>query len=364
MSFSAFVPSPFLVGHTSKHVLISPKHSLRVPRYVSPIRILPVISELTTPQPSVETEVPTPDVQIPSISISAQPSDFSNASFVTNASGEWFGYQVTFSAKTGAPQPIPERFVPEEFSNWGVTINGFDALTSTTVTEEGTLFMRETLALPTVGCEADAIVPEVDESELPVLSAETRAVAFDDGSLCVAPTQLFATSLSQRWSVILAAGGLQVEGDDKEKRTRARISFGRVDEGVGKVVVFVERWDADYNGGSVLPGCGGAATSFADGKRVASDAANGDWQTRVENCSAESAWTVTASEEHVKREGCADGILALPKGLSLRIYREAGTCFVEAAWLVNDARRVALTAEYTSDGALVGIRHNIETRDA
>lgn len=58
----------------------------------------PSTSPTVQPVPNVEASTPTPTA-----------GGFTNPSFIEAVSGEWFGYQVTFSGKTGAPQEIDVR---------------------------------------------------------------------------------------------------------------------------------------------------------------------------------------------------------------------------------------------------------------
>lgn len=58
----------------------------------------PSTSPTVQPVPKVEPSTPTPTA-----------GGFTDPSFIEAVSGEWFGYQVTFSGKTGAPQEIDVR---------------------------------------------------------------------------------------------------------------------------------------------------------------------------------------------------------------------------------------------------------------
>lgn len=59
----------------------------------------PSKSPAVQPVPKVEPSTPTPSTA----------GGFTDPSFIETVSGEWFGYQVTFSGKTGAPQEIDVR---------------------------------------------------------------------------------------------------------------------------------------------------------------------------------------------------------------------------------------------------------------
>jgi len=44
--------------------------------------------------------------------------------------GEWAGWQCDFSSTTGELIPLPDRLVPAELSDWGLSPAGFELLTS------------------------------------------------------------------------------------------------------------------------------------------------------------------------------------------------------------------------------------------
>lgn len=252
---------------------------------------------------------------------------------------------------------VQERFVPEEFRNWDVDITGFDCLTSSTVKDD-TLLLKVTRALPTVGCEADAIVPDIDELKFSAVdtTADTRNGGFSDGSFTGGPTT-FTGAYNQRWNATLA------DGSGSDGRRRARVSFGRVDEGVGSVVVWLEKRDGDYSGGDVLPGCGGPDSSFASAPRTTSEDLSGNWHVYRLVLSKRTEWTSEKITEQIRREASdLQRLFFLPRGLSLSINSDNQTTTVEAAWLCNAQRRVILRRVYAKSGALVAVEHTIEEK--
>lgn len=60
-----------------------------------------------------------------------------------------------FSAD-GKLQPVPERFVPPDFAQWGQSVNAWSTCTSYKQ-EEGELMIRTKYMLPTVGAQACAV---------------------------------------------------------------------------------------------------------------------------------------------------------------------------------------------------------------
>lgn len=278
---------------------------------------------------------------------------FSHPSFIEAVCGEWFGYQVTFSAKTGAAQEIEERFVPGEFRTWGVTITGFDTLTSSKVAvltdtlTDTTLHTKLTRALPTVGCEADAIAGEITETVY--LSSSFANGGFPDGSYTTGPLKFDASDLTHTFSCAIV---------DSKKRKRARLQFGRVDELVSSVVVIIERWDGPYCGGAILPGCGGPDSSFASEERTTGEMCTGDWDVKSVVCAKSQDWRYEEVEKSVEgREEDSKSFL-LPRGLSLKIGDESGEVCVEAAWDLGDGVRSAVRRYYSKEGG--GMLNRVE----
>lgn len=250
---------------------------------------------------------------------------------------------------------VQERFVPEEFRNWDVDITGFDCLTSSTLKDDN-LLLKVTRALPTVGCEADAIVPDVDELEFSAMdtATDTRNGGFPDGSFTAGPS-VFTGTYDQRWSATLA------DGSDSDARRRARVSFGRVDEGIGSIVVWLEKRDSDYSGGSVLPGCGGPDSSFASAPRTTPDDLSGKWHVFRTVLSKRTEWEPEEFTEQIRRESSdLQPFFSLPCGLSLSIISDSQGTVVEAAWLSSTQRRAVVRRVYAKSGTLEAVEHAVE----
>lgn len=242
--------------------------------------------------------------------------------------------------------------MPDEYRNWDVSVTGFDSLTSTTIVDPTSLHVRRTRSLPTVGCEADAVIPEVQETTLPSRDATTHNAAFPDGSYSIGPSVL-TDDLSQKWSFCLAS--------PTTPRARARVDFGRVDEAVGKITVWLEAWDADYCRGEVLPGCGGPNSSFASEQRLSADQLEGSWRVSTLDCHAADQWAPHSNTGSVQR-GRDAPLFALPRGLSVRIEQEHDNTIVEATWLTSPTERVILQRQYASDGELVSLSKAVELK--
>lgn len=301
-----------------------------------------------TPAHVTEDEVVGSPVPVP------QRLGFSGSSFGASVSGEWFGYEVTFSGRTGAVQEVPERFVPEEYRTWNVSVTGFDTLTSTMISTCGTtLHTRLTRALPTVGCEADAIAGDVTDT------SSTNGGGFEDGSYTIGPMTFDVQDLSMKFAFCVA--------HPEAKGRRARVDFGRVDQKTSVVRAVLETWDAPYCGGAILPGCGGPDTSFANEPRADPHAAAGDWHVSTQRCTAEGDWVYEDVVRDVvvgRKKDESKGLLALPRGLSVKVDTEAagGEVVVEAAWLVDRSRAVVRRVYDKMSCKLVRTEHVLERR--
>lgn len=253
--------------------------------------------------------------------------------------------------------PAQERYVPDEYRDWGVEIKGFDCLTSS-VCAQGALTMKRTRALPSVGCEADAVVPEVAEQTY--LSAQEGAVnsGFADGTINCGPACI-TDDHAQRWSVALA--------DPRPgQRTRARVEFGLVNEPFGAVTVFLEHWDGPFCNGQVLPGCGGKDESFATDAAVDSSALSGDWGVESTVYTAVAGgWEVAERCSRVTRSGEEEAMrevnVCLPRGVSVGIMtqEDGGKC-VTAGWVVEEGVRIVSRRRYDGDGSVAWISRDIE----
>lgn len=200
------------------------------------------------------------------------------------------------------------------------------------------MYQKRTRALPTVGCEADAIIPEVAETDL------KQVFAFDDGSYCVR-----SGSGKDEWmfAVVNPTNG----------RSRVRVDFGRVDEKIGKVTVLFENWESKFNEGQVLPGCGGEQ-GFAEEQTMSVSQLEGTWKYSETAYQVKNGWEVVESVGTVNREAVAVSMV-LPKGVSVDVKDEGGLK-VEVGWLVAD-KRVVIRRVY-GEGGLEVVSRIMETQ--
>ncbi|KAI0564202.1 hypothetical protein FGB62_29g215 [Gracilaria domingensis] len=82
-------------------------------------------------------------------------------SFAEQIKGEWTGYEGNFSPHTGQPLPVPDYYIPEEFSEWGLTPLGFESNHSIIVRSDK-LYRKFFRVLPSVSLFADHVDAEED----------------------------------------------------------------------------------------------------------------------------------------------------------------------------------------------------------
>lgn len=262
---------------------------------------------------------------------------FSNLSLESAIEGEWFGFEGTFG-QDGKALPIPDRYVPDEFREWGVAPCGFDVVTSSRV-KEGVLYVKRTRALPSVGCEADAVVPEVSVSTF----EGEGDVGFSDGCVSCGPVEFgkgpFFTICTER-------------------KQRVRLGF-KADAQIGDVNVIFEKWSQEFCDGQVLPGCGG-------GDRFAEEASSniedllGKWDYDIECVNTHNQNEIQQSSGTLHREKIEGHIVLLPRGLSVRLVEEGKDVLVESGWLHENTRTV-VERQY-EEGKLIRVSKRVERR--
>lgn len=238
--------------------------------------------------------------------------------------------------------------------------------------------MKRTRALPSVGCEADAVVPEVrvdrylvtpssadiDVSEYAMAGNQVGGVslAFADGSFSSGPAT-FSQDVVASWEAWIPAA-------DGDERARARLHFGLVNEARGKVTAFVETHDGSFCDGELLPGCGGKNRSFADDEAVTDAQLAGEWSVETTEMRVvrveDGSWEQVCSSASVSRsveQVAAEVNIRMPKGLTLGMREEGdgGMC-VMAGWLNSPCRRTVVARHYDSEGLLISVSSSVEEK--
>lgn len=251
-----------------------------------------------------------------------------------------------------------DYYIPDEYREWGVDIPGFDTLTSTKCLANGDLLVKRTRALPSVGCEADAVVPEVSERTLAACDDCAVNGGFADGSMSCGPARMEEGSVAP-FSFTLA---------HPTSRSRVRVEFCAGDAPTGELTMYVEKWDAEFCGGAILPGCGGAGQSFAgDAVLQPEKELTGTWEVRGVEYGFGEGEGEPQERSYVLERTAATGrgevTVALPKGVSVGFTTgEDGERLVATAWLVDEGTRVVTRRVYGREGKLKSVMRAVETR--
>jgi len=274
----------------------------------------------------------------------ASPHTPTQGTTLLNLEGEWFGHETCFSGVSGERLTIPEYYVPDEFRNWDAKIYGFDCVTSVKV-EENNLRVKLTRAMPTVGCEADAVVPEIFEETLS-LSQDDGFIGFENGSFSRGPPKYSSRSTWEHW---MCYG-----------KKRVRVLFPELD-GRQKTRLFTEAWDGDYCDGALLPGCGSKISRIeGNGEMDASMQLEGKWSRRgytwrKYDGTRQVSSVIEARDRVVKR--LLPGSIAIDK-----VVDENGRIVLETSWNVSELTRTVLSRTYSETEELEEVSNFVDER--
>ncbi|GJQ09372.1 hypothetical protein GpartN1_g1163.t1 [Galdieria partita] len=255
--------------------------------------------------------------------------------------GEWVGYSANYEMDTGKVIYVPEKWVPDAFIDWGVIVKGLEHMTSATL-DGDLLRMKETLILPKVGCEEDAVAVDVSEHQIPYKSFEF--VPFPDGSFSYGPDRLQGDD--SRLLLTNVTVFHPTENDESHEWTRLGIT---VSFGTRTIQLVKEDWNLEYNGGQSLIGCGGNIQPFDDDQRLdPSDLLKFQKGTKI-------TWSKDVGVEIEQETDCAvpwavDKILFdwyLPANAHVRcFYGEEGRFCLQTGWLATPSQYLFISREY------------------
>ena len=194
------------------------------------------------------------------------------SAFCDNVSGEWEGATVTFTAD-GQPQELPSQYVPKEFRDWDVTLYDWQSQCSMQPLSTGIKCLLKRL-MPTVGCEADAQSFEEDKRQLLGSSkAATQHAILSNGSYTTASSLDLSGQTSLRFEHCL------VTVQQRRIRVVQHVKASGTSDSwqLSTVEVHNEKYDAPYNGGAELSGCGGGMSNFAETSRLDASQLQQDW---------------------------------------------------------------------------------------
>lgn len=213
----------------------------------------------------------------------SQPSNADSVwnSFCEHAAGEWEGATATFSAD-GQPQELPSQYVPQEFTDWNVTLYDWQSQCSMQPQASGIKCLLKRI-MPTVGCEADAQSfneekRQLFESSTPL--TEGHQAVLSNGSYTSASSLNLSSETSVRFEHCL------ITAEQRRIRVVQHVTASSALEPwqLASVEVHNEKYDAPYNGGASLSGCGGGMSNFAETAKLDIQQLQQDWQTKAGRC--------------------------------------------------------------------------------
>ncbi len=265
--------------------------------------------------------------------------------FASKSGGEFVGFEARFDARTGNALEVPDRFVPQEYRDWNVPVNGLEENYSEAI-DDTLLFGKRQLIDVKVGCQEDAVSADANTFSID-LGKTDENTAFPSGCLSA---RLPSLSSSERvlFSLIFR---------DSRERRRVQVEFSACPKDAeypfGKeVIVRREMYDQPYNGGVQLIGCGGKVESFVSFERNLDAPGN----PRVNISALERDISVNAIQGYQANLNQNFGevhYLALPANISVRRYKIADQNVIvyEAAAMICDlgagpGPALALTRSY------------------
>lgn len=280
--------------------------------------------------------------------------------FASAVRGEWRGYEGRFHAQNATVQPIPDYYVPDEFSEWGVRPNGFETNHSTIVRKD-TLYRKFLRVLPTVTLFADHVDVEEDSTQILLTPTDDVSTAiFSDGSFVTGAPQVATRRESRldKWPTLL----LSVQDPRSNFRRSAnvwvKLDFEHV-KFADDVRVVIENWADEFSDSPELEGSSGFIDGWVSDSCTEPDVLAGRW---VED---EGKDVGDNGDRHViTRSGHADegmSRLLLPNGLDVSIHSHDGLT-VQVGWLVDGDTRIIVCRRFAQDGAVEHSRRSVERR--
>ena len=202
-------------------------------------------------------------------------------SFCEHAAGEWEGATATFSSD-GKPNELPSQYVPQEFNDWNVTLYDWQSQCSMQPQATGIKCLLKRI-MPTVGCEADAQSFDEEKRQLFESSAplaEGQQAILSSGSYTTASSLDISNETSIRFEHCL------VTAEQRRIRVVQYVTAPSASDAwtLATVEVHNEKYDAPYNGGASLSGCGGGMSNFAEGARLDTQQLQHARQTKSGRC--------------------------------------------------------------------------------
>lgn len=280
------------------------------------------------------------------------------ASFSDVVKGEWTGYEGEFDSEKGTVCPVPDFYIPEDFTSWGLTPKGFECCRSTIV--RGTkYYVKFFRVLPQVALFADHVDLETSFDVVDFAEAESGSLFFDNGSYTLGkvPVTTVRNSMLDKWP----CAELCIRHPTTRKKAvyvKVKFDFAKT-KFVENINVIREEYSCIYCDGADIEGSSGYIEGWTIEPNGTPADLTGDWivedGTDVSNIARPDGGPPPEDNK----------TLYLPGGITLGLERPAenpeNIC-VWAGWQFEENERCVLSRSYASDGSLIQSKMVTERR--
>lgn len=264
--------------------------------------------------------------------------------FPSRTSGEWTGYESQFNLQ-GAPLPIPDYYVPEEFLEWNQTPYGFEVVHSIHVRPPH-LHVKHLRVLPSVSVFGDHV--DLEDSLHTYDMSLSHNIPFQDGSFSVGPSPVVVKkeSLLEKWPWAKMA----LRNDNNGIQVAVKFDLHQV-KFVQQIDMCVEKWTSEWSDGNNLEGGSGFVQGWAEEECMKPSMLEGTWETH----DGQKLDRETIHVQDGKR-------VFLPRGVDVSIDKLHDHVQVTVGWLYHQDARMTLTRVYDQQGNVINVLQSTEHR--
>lgn len=274
--------------------------------------------------------------------------------------GEWVGYEGLFSIESGDPQPVPDYYIPEQFTEWGLTPHGFESNHSIIV--RGNILYRKFFrVLPTVSLFADHVDLEEDFSSCDVGGPDGVHV-FTDGSFCAGPHQVPPQRKSklEKWPAVDFC--LRDPRKDVKRAAHVGVKFDFENRKfVGDLRVIIEKYSCIYCDGADIEGSSGYVEGWVIGEKGSAENLEGEWRVVLGDDESQQE-VLNRSKGDLPHTPGKIIYLAEDVDVSVMDEEDDNGVVVQVGWLVDKDTRAVIRRRFAEDGKLKFSEHVVEYR--
>lgn len=278
------------------------------------------------------------------------------ANFSNAVKGEWAGFEGEFDASMGEVRTIPNYYIPEDFTTWGLEPKGFECNHSSIV--RGTKYYQKFFrVLPTVALFADHVDLETTFTTTD-FSTTPHAHYFSNGSYTIgaSPVNTERNSILDTWpnAELCIRHESEVHG---RRAIHAKVKFDFTNVKLVETIRIVkEKYSCIYCDGADIEGSSGYVEGWPDSEKSKPSELIGNWKIDDDDDIVIARPTGGAIEELGK-------CLYLPCGISLGINESTNNEIeVWLGWLVDESNRLVMRRYYDMNGNVTRSKLTQETR--